>query len=118
MTFANDISRKVWVYFIMKNNYEVFTKFKEWKAQVENQTGIKVKYLRIDNGCEYRNGKFLQFCKNEGITRHFTVPKTPQQNGVAERMNKTLLERARSWRLHEGLPKSFWAEAVNHTCYG
>ena len=116
VSFIDDFSRKIWVYF-MKEKSEVFIKFKEWKAEVENQTGRKIKYLRTDNGGEYNESKFLQFCKDEGIIRHFTVKKTPQQNGVAERFNRTLLERARSMRLHAWLPKSFWAEAVNHACF-
>ena len=116
VTFMDDFSRKVWVYF-MKEKAEVLEKFKEWKAEVENQTGRKIKYLRSDNGGEYKSCKFIKFCKVEGITRHFTVKKNPQQNGAAERMNRTLLERARCMRLHAGMPESFWAEAVNHACY-
>ena len=116
VTFLDDFSRKVWVYF-MREKSEVFTKFKEWKAEVENQTGRKIRYLRSDNGGEYRDNKFLQFCREEGITRHFTVKKTPRQNGAAERMNRTLMERERSMRFHAGLPDMFWAEAVNHACY-
>ena len=116
VSFIDDFSRKVWIFF-MKTKNEVFTKFKEWKAEVENQTGRKIKCLRSDNGGEYRDKKFLQLCKDEGITRHFTVKKTPQQNGVAERMNRTLMEKERSMRFHAGLPEEFWAEAANHACY-
>ena len=116
VTFVDDYLRKVWIYFI-KHKSEVFTKFKEWKAEVERKTGKKIKYLRTDNGGEYTYKPFLELCKAEGITRHFTVPKTPQQNGVAERMNRTLLERARSMRLNAGLSKRFWAEAVNMACF-
>jgi hypothetical protein len=115
-SFIDDFSIKVWVYF-MKHKLEVFTIFKQWKAQVENQTGRRVKYLRSDNGLEYKDTTFLEFCKTEGITRHFTVRGTPQQNGVAERMNRTLLEKARCMRLSAELPKSFWAEAVNYACF-
>ncbi|KAK0602606.1 hypothetical protein LWI29_035187 [Acer saccharum] len=92
----------------MREKSEVFTKFKEWKAEVKNQTGRKIRYLRSDNG-EYRDNKFLQFCKEEGITRHFTVKKTSQQNGVAERMNRTLMEKERSMRFHVGLPDIAYA---------
>jgi len=116
VTFMDDHSRKIWVYF-MREKSEVFSKFKEWKAEVENQTGRKIKYLRSDNGGEYRDGRFLEFCKKEGIIRHFTVKKTPQQNGAAERMNRTLMERERCMRLHAGLPESFWAESVNHAAF-
>jgi hypothetical protein len=77
VSFIDDFSRKVWVYF-MKHKSEVFTIFKQWEAQVENQTGRRVKYLRSDNGLEYKDTAFLEFCKTEGITRHFTVRGTPQ----------------------------------------
>ncbi|KAE8681398.1 Skp2-like, FIST C domain, FIST domain, N-terminal isoform 1 [Hibiscus syriacus] len=85
--------------------------------EVENQTGQKIKCLRSDNGTEYTDSQFLHFCKEHGIKRHFTVRKTPQQNGVAERMNRSLNERARCLRLNAGLPKHFWTEAVNMACY-
>ncbi|KAE8693888.1 putative pentatricopeptide repeat-containing protein [Hibiscus syriacus] len=103
--------------YVHSDKSEVFEKFKLWKAEVENQTGRKIKCLRSDNGTEYTDSQFLQFCKEHGIQRHFTVRKTPQQNGVAERMNRSLNERARCLRLNAGLPKHFWAEAVNMACY-
>ncbi|KAE8731263.1 hypothetical protein F3Y22_tig00002840pilonHSYRG00865 [Hibiscus syriacus] len=116
VTFIDDFSRKVWVYFL-KQKSEVFEKFKLWKAEVENQTGRKIKCLRSENGTEYIDSQFLQFCKEHGIQRHFIVRKTPQQNGVTERMNRSLNERARCLRFNAGLPKHFWAEAVNMACY-
>ncbi|KAL0284885.1 UNVERIFIED_CONTAM: Retrovirus-related Pol polyprotein from transposon TNT 1-94 [Sesamum calycinum] len=115
-TFTDDFSRKVWVYFL-KQKSEVFAKFKLWKAEVENQTGRKIKYLRLDNGTKYTDLQFQKFCEEHGIQRHFSVRKTPQQNGVVERMNMSLTERARCLRLNAGLPKSFWAEAVSMACY-
>ena len=81
VSFIDDYSRKVWVYFI-KHKSKVFEIFKQWKAQVENQKNRKVKYLRTDNGTEFTDSRFQEFCKNEGITRHFTVKGTPQQNGL------------------------------------
>jgi hypothetical protein len=116
MSFIDDYSRKAWVYFL-KNKSEAFAKFKIWKAEVENQTGRKIKCLRTDNGTEYRDGDFLKFCEEHGIKRHFTVRKTPQQNGVAERLNRTITETARCLRLNAELPKFFWAEAVDMACY-
>ncbi|KAE8692022.1 hypothetical protein F3Y22_tig00110863pilonHSYRG00024 [Hibiscus syriacus] len=116
VTFIDDFSRKVWVYFL-KQKSEVFEKFKLWKGEVENQTGRKIKCLRSDNGTEYTDSQFLHFCKEHGIKRHFTVRKTLQQNGVVERMNRSLNERSRCLRLNAGLPKHFWAEAVNMACY-
>ncbi|RDY02433.1 hypothetical protein CR513_14106, partial [Mucuna pruriens] len=79
-----------------QNEVKCISQFKEFKAQVELETGRKIKCLRTDNGGEYVDGEFLAFCKQEGIVRQFSVPHTPQQNGVAERMNRTLLERTRA----------------------
>ena len=76
-----------------------------------------MKYIRSDNGTEYKESKFLEFCRNEGIARHFTIKKTTQHNGVVERMNRTLLEIAWCMRLKAGLPKIFWAEAINTVVY-
>ena len=116
VTFIDDSTRKLWVYFLKKKS-EVFDTFRKWKAMVENETGLKIKRMRSNNGGEYRDNKFREFCANNGIKMEKTVPMTPQQNGVAERMNRTLNERARSMRIHAGLPKMFWAEAVNTAAY-
>ena len=97
----------------MKNKSDVFSNFKVWKAMIEKQTGRVVKKLRTDNGMEFCSGEFNQFCQENGIVRHMTVPYTPQQNGVAERLNRTLLEKARCMLSNCGLEKRFWAEAVN-----
>jgi transposase InsO family protein len=114
--FIDDFSRKVWVYF-MRHKSEMFAKFKLWKAEVENQIGKKVKCLRKNNGTEYINDEFRDFCEQHDIKRHFTVCKTPQQNGVMERMNRSIAERARCLRLNAGLTKIFWADAVSMACY-
>ncbi|WVY93468.1 hypothetical protein V8G54_032556 [Vigna mungo] len=116
VTFIDDHSRKVWVYFL-KHKSEVFKAFKIWKAMVENETGLKIKKLRSDNGGEYVDTRFKKFCHEHGIRMERTVPGTPQHNGVAERMNRSLTERARSMRVQSGLPKQFWAEAVNTAAY-
>lgn len=101
----------------MKLKSEAFKCFKQWKALVENQTGKKIKRLRTDNGLEFCWADFNEFCKDEGIARHRTARDTPQQNGVAERMNQTLLERARCMLSNVGLPRRFWAETVSTTCF-
>ncbi|KAG2399616.1 Retrovirus-related Pol polyprotein from transposon TNT 1-94 Protease [Vigna angularis] len=106
VSFIDDYSRRLWVYPIKKKS-DVFPVFKEFKAQVELETGKMIKCLRTDNGGEYTDGDFLAFCKQEGIKRQFTVAHTPQQNGVAERMNRTLLERTRAMLKTAGLAKSF-----------
>ena len=102
VTFVDDYSRYVWIYFLKHKN-EVFDTFKRWRAMVENRTGRKLKTLRSDNGTEYTDGAFKEFCDREGIARYWTVRETPQQNGVAERLNRTLLEKARCMRSNSGL---------------
>ncbi|KAE8707872.1 hypothetical protein F3Y22_tig00110372pilonHSYRG00231 [Hibiscus syriacus] len=107
----DDFSRRVWVY-PMKSKDEVLQIFLKWKNMIENQTGRKIKRLRTDNGGEYKSDPFFDVCHEYGIVRHFTVRHTPQQNGVAERMNRTLLEKVRCMLSNAGLGKAFWAEAV------
>ncbi|KAL0545142.1 hypothetical protein IC582_020288 [Cucumis melo] len=116
ISIIDDFSRKVWIY-PLKQKDEAFGKFLEWKKQVEKQTGRKIKYLRTDNGLEFVNNKFNNFCKSEGITRHFTVTYTPQQNGLAERFNKTIMEHTRCLLTNASLPLKFWGEAAQTTCY-
>ena len=84
---------------------------------VETEIGFKVKCLRSNNGGEYIDGGFSEYCAAQGIRIEKTIPGTPQQNGVAERMNRTLNERARSMRLHAGLPKNFWVDIVSTAAY-
>ena len=116
VTFIDDFSRKVWVS-MLKRKSDVFDKFQIFKNFVENQKGLKIKCLRTDNGGEFCSAEFNNFCRDHGIKRHLTVPGTPQQNGVAERMNRTLMERARSMMSSAKMAKRFWAEAVNTACY-
>ncbi|GJZ73111.1 zinc finger, CCHC-type containing protein [Tanacetum coccineum] len=116
LSIVDDYSRRVWVHFLRHKN-EAFSKFKEWKQLVENQTGRKLKKLRTDNGLEFYNQEFNSLCKESGITRHLTVAGTPQQNGLAERMNRTLLNKVRCLLIQSGLPDSFWAEATVTAAY-
>lgn len=116
VSFIDNYSRRSWVYPI-KRKTDVFPVFKEFKARMELESGKKIKCLRTDNGGEYTGDEFDNFCKQEGIKRQFTVAYTPQQNGVAERMNRTLLERTRAMLATAGLEKQFWAEAVKTACY-
>ena len=108
VSFIDDFSRNTWIYFLKKKS-KVFDKFKEFKALVENQTEKKIKVLRIDNGGVFYSKEFEEFCKKCGIARHKTTPHTPQQNGFAERMNKTLMEREISILSGAGLGQEFWA---------
>jgi transposase InsO family protein len=91
VSFIDDYSRKTWVYFL-KSKDEVFGKFKEFKALIENLSERNIKILRSDNGGEYTSKEFVNFCKDAEIKRELTTPYNPQQNGVAERKNKTIME--------------------------
>lgn len=116
LTFIDDYTHYVWIY-ILKRKDQVFEKFIEWKAVVENSSGRKLKTLRTDNGGEYTSAEFDAYLKEEGVRHELTVPKTPQQNGVAERMNRTLVEAVRSMLSDAKLPKKFWAEALSTAVY-
>nr|GEZ91501.1 putative ribonuclease H-like domain-containing protein [Tanacetum cinerariifolium] len=84
---------------------------------LENLLSLKVKVIRCDNGIEFKNSNLNQFCGLKGIKREFSVPRTPQQDGIAERKNRTLIEAARILLADSLLPIPFWAEAVNTVCY-
>ena len=116
VTFIDDYSRCVSVYPI-KYKSEVLTKFKEWELAVTNQADCHIKTLRTDNGGEYLSNEFEDYLKKKGIRHETTVPHSPQQNGVAERMNRTLQEAALSMILHAGIAKSFWGEAISAAAY-
>lgn len=116
LTFIDDYSHYVWMY-VLKHKDEVFNKFVQWKAEVETYSGRKLKVLRTDNGGEYTSKEFDAFLKTEGVRHELTVPKTPEQNGVAERMNRTLVETVRSMLADAKLPQKFWAEALATAVY-
>ena len=116
LVIVDDYSRFAWTYFLHSKD-ETPEIVKEFITQAEKQHGIPVKVLRSDNGTEFRNQNLDSFCVSKGIIRQFSVPRTPQQNGVVERKNRTLIEAARSMIADSGLPLSFWAEAVSTACY-
>ncbi|KAE8992242.1 Retrovirus-related Pol polyprotein from transposon TNT 1-94 [Phytophthora rubi] len=116
VTFIDDFSRHVTVYF-MKKKTEVLEKFKMFKTDMENATGLKIKRHRSDNGGEYTGRLFKEYLSKQGIRHEKTVPYTPQQNGLAERMNRSIVEMARCMLYHEGIDKKWWAEAVNTSAW-
>jgi hypothetical protein len=116
ITFIDDYSRKAYVYFLRHKN-EAFEKFQEFRNYVENQTGLRIKTLRSDRGGEYINGPFKDYLKKYGIRHQLTAPYTPQQNGIAERFNRTVIEMARTMMHSANLPYIFWAEAVYTATY-
>lgn len=101
----------------MREKGEAFDKFRKFKAIVEKEFGTVIKTLRTDRGCEFVSNEFRIFCESNGITRHLTAPYTPQQNGVVERQNQTLLNMTRSILKHMELPIYLWGEAVRHATY-
>ena len=116
LTFLDHHTHYCWVY-PLKRKDQVFSCFKDWKAEVENRTGQRLKTLRTDNGGEYTSREFQNHLKNCGIRHELTIPQTPEQNGAAERLNRTLVETTRSMLLDARLPQSFWAEAVSTAAY-
>ncbi|KAG8481120.1 hypothetical protein CXB51_025896 [Gossypium anomalum] len=112
LTFIDDFSRKVWAFFL-KQKSDVLFVFKSWKILIEKQMGKQIKYLCIDNGLEFCFDEFNRLCKSERIVRHLTVRHTSQQNSVAERINRTIMEKVRCMLSNANLPKSFWAEEAS-----
>jgi len=116
LTFIDDYTKKTWVY-LLKQKSEVFECFHKYKPLVEKQSGHYIKFLRIDRGGEYISNDLLHFCREHGIQKQFTTRYTPQQNGVAERKNRTIMEMARSMFKAQHLPNDYWAEAVTFASY-
>ena len=116
LSIIDDYSRMVWV-FVLKTKDNTFDAFKTWKIMIENQKGERLKVIRTDNGLEFCNKEFTQLCNESGILRHLTAHGNPNQNGLAERMNRTLLERVRCMLFHARLSKAFWGEAVVTAAY-
>ena len=106
----------MWVY-PLKHKDEVFDSFLEWKAKIEKLSGQNLKVFRTDNGGEYTLKKFEDFLKSEGIHHQHTIPKTPEQNGVAERLNRIPMETVCLMLIDAKLPHKFWAEALSIAVY-
>lgn len=116
VTFIDRASRWTTVYPISSKD-EAFPRFKQFLALAERQTGRKLKALHTDGGGEYISKEFSDFLASYGIARRKTCVDTPQQNGVAERMNRTLLDMVRAMLSHKKVPKEFWADAVVTAAY-
>ncbi|KAK2452140.1 putative mitochondrial protein [Trifolium repens] len=116
LVIVDDYSRWTWVKFLRVKDdaYDVFSIF---CTQVQNEKGLKILKVRSDHGGEFENEPFATFCEDHGIVHEFSAPRTPQQNGVVERKNRSLQEMARTMMHETKLAKHFWAEAVNTACY-
>jgi len=106
LTFIDDYKRKTWV-FLLKQKSEVFERFHQYKALVEKQSGHYIKVLKTDRGGEYISNDFLCFCREHGIHKQFTTRYTLQQNGVAEKKNRTIMEMAKSMLKAKHFPNDY-----------
>ena len=114
---VDDYSRFTWVFFL-KDKSETQAIFKKFARRAQREFNVKIKKVRSDNGTEFRNTNIEEFLDEEGIKHEFSVPYTPQQNGVVERKNRTLIEAARTMLdEYKTSQKEFWAEAVNTACH-
>ncbi|GKB23266.1 putative ribonuclease H-like domain-containing protein, partial [Tanacetum coccineum] len=116
LVVTDDYSRFSWVFFLATKD-ETSEILKTFITSIENQIGHKVKIIKCDNGTEFKNNDMNQFCGMKRIKREFSVARTPQQNGVAERKNRILIEVAKTMLADSLLPTTFWAEAVSTACY-
>ncbi|KAL8115134.1 hypothetical protein AgCh_021818 [Apium graveolens] len=118
LVMVDDFSRYTWVEFMYskdENPHIIIEHIKKLEKQAEDYNCVK--RLRSDNGTEFRNATLSEFYKGKGIVQEFSAARTPQQNGVVERMNRTLVEAARTMLQDDKLPTSFWEKAVNTACY-
>ncbi|GJS01526.1 putative ribonuclease H-like domain-containing protein [Tanacetum coccineum] len=116
LVVTDDFSRFTWTFFL-KSKDETGSILRNLITEIENLKDLKVKIIRCDNGGEFKNREMDEFCTKKGIKREFSNARTPQQNGVAERRNRTLIEAARTMLADAKLPVTFWAEAVSTACY-
>ncbi|GKA88270.1 putative ribonuclease H-like domain-containing protein [Tanacetum coccineum] len=116
LVVTDDYSRFTWVFFLTTKD-ETSEILKNFIKEIENLVDKKVKIIRSDNRTEFKNKVMDDFCREKGIKREYSVARTPQQNGVAERRNRILIKAARTMLADSKLPTTFWAEAVSTACY-
>lgn len=116
INFIDDYSRKCWTYFLSEKS-ETFKIFKEFKAATERKTGHKLICLRSDRGGEYNSKEFDEYCREYGIKRQLTAAYTPQQNGITERKNQSIMNMTRCMLLEMSIPRKFWPKATQYAVY-
>ncbi|GKB17523.1 putative ribonuclease H-like domain-containing protein [Tanacetum coccineum] len=116
LVITDDFNRFSWVFFLRTKD-ETSRILKDFIRQIKNQLNQKVKTIRCDNGTEFKNRDIIEFCGSKRIKREYSNARTPQQNGVAERKNMTLVKAARTMLADSFLPNTFWSEAVSTACY-
>jgi transposase InsO family protein len=116
LVIMDDYSRFTWVFFLQEKSQtqETLKGFLRW---AQNKFELRIKKIRSNNGTEFKNSQIERFLEDEGIKHEFSSPYTPQQNGVVERKNRTLLDMARTMLDEYKTPDRFWAKAINTTCY-
>ena len=110
--FVDDYSRMMTVMFL-RNKSETFQKFKWYLARVEKETRKTLKCLRFDRGGEFVSNEFNEFCNERGIRRQMSAPRTPQQNGIAERRKRSIIDCERTLMIEKNVSRKYWREAVS-----
>jgi transposase InsO family protein len=116
LVIVDDYSRFTWVFFLQEKSQTQET-LKRFLRRAQNEFGLKIKKIRSDNGTEFKNSQNEGFLEEKGIKHEFSSSYTPQQNGVVERKNRTLLDMARTMLDEYKTPYHFWLEAINTACY-
>jgi transposase InsO family protein len=116
LVIVDDYSHFTWVLFLQEKSQtqETLKRFLRW---AQNEFGLRIKKIRSDNGTEFKNSQIEGFLEEKVIKHEFSSPYTPQQSGVVERKNRTLLDMARTMLDEYKTPDQFWAEAINTACY-
>src|SRR6266540_3153622 len=116
LVIVDDYSPYTWVFFLHDKG-ETQETFMKFARRAQNEFDVKIKKVRSDNGSEFKNTNIEDFLDEEGIKHEFSVPYSPQQNGVAERKNMTLIESARTMLEEYKVLDQFWVEAINMACH-
>ena len=116
ITFLDDYSRWTWVYFL-KQKSNAYKTFREWKAETKKSSGQTLIAFHSDNGHECLNNEWMNYMKTNGIRWETSSPHTPEQNGAAERLNRSIFDCVRTVLADTGLPLYLWAEAANYIAY-
>jgi transposase InsO family protein len=116
LVIVDDYSRFTWL-FILQDKSETQEVLKKFLRRAQNEFDAKVKKIRSDNGTEFKNTQVEDFLDEEGIKHEFSAPYIPQQNGVAERKNRTLIEMARTMLDEYKTSDQFWVEVINTACH-
>jgi hypothetical protein len=109
LLLVDDKSRYMWLA-LLRSKDEAPAAIKRWQAGVEVETKVKLRVLRTDRGGEFTSTEFGEYCADRGVRRHLTAPYSPQQNGVVERRNQSVVGTARYLLKAKGMPNEFWGE--------